>query len=88
MNIEDWDLNIEGKSISSIDFRSLKLTDKDHKFEILLNGEKNSQKLNCRVLIENVYEEKKRCFVVDENKISEEKKAVESHDNVLKRKDS
>lgn len=38
MNIEDWDLNIENNKIASIDFKSLKLSDKDHKFVISING--------------------------------------------------
>lgn len=56
MNIEDWDLNIENNTVSSINFKSVKLTDKDHKFEISINGENSSHKLNCRILLENVYE--------------------------------
>ncbi len=37
-------------------------------------------------MIDNVYEEKKRCFVVDESKITEPSEASEQNKNVLERK--
>lgn len=38
MNIEDWDYNItNNKDITSIDFKSIKITNKNHKFLINVN---------------------------------------------------
>ena len=86
MNIEDWDFNIEKKNISSIELKSIKLTEKDHKFSISINVGNTSDNLNCKILFDNVYEEKKRCFIVNEINVSQGENLVAQNDNVLRRK--
>jgi len=57
MNIEDWDYDISNnKNVTSIDFKSTKITNKLHKFLINVNTEKTSNTLNCQILFDNVYE--------------------------------
>ena len=57
MNIEDWDYDISiNKNVTSIDFKSIKITNKQHKFLINLNSDKASSILNCQILFDNVYE--------------------------------
>lgn len=72
MNIEDWDYDItNNKNVTSIDFKSTKITNKQHKFLINVNSEKTSSSLNCQILFDNVYEEKKRCFIVKDVNVCE-----------------
>lgn len=72
MNIEDWDYDItNNKNVTSIDFKSTKITNKQHKFLINVNSEKTSSSLNGQILFDNVYEEKKRCFIVKDVNVCE-----------------
>lgn len=72
MNIEDWDYDLtNNKIVSSIDFKSIKIINKSHKFLIHINTETTINELNCQIVFDNVYEERKRCFVVKDANISE-----------------
>lgn len=71
MNIEDWDYNLgNNKEITSIDFESIKMTNKAHKFSIKVNSEKSTKTLNCQIIYDNVYEERKRCLVMKDTNVA------------------
>lgn len=56
MNIEDWDYDLtNNKIVSSIDFKSIKITNKSHKFLIHINTETTINELNCQIVFDNVY---------------------------------
>lgn len=64
MNIEDWDLPVQG-TVDDVEFVGKNITNKCTQFAIVLTQGEKVRCFNAKIFLENVYEERKRCFIVE-----------------------